>query len=78
MGSGQGIDVWKHRWLLDSAYNKIMSLKGESSISRVNELFYSNIRTWDPGKLEETFYLWEAELVSRIQVGEGSAEDLLV
>ena len=70
--------MWKHRWLSDPTYNKNMSLKGESSVSRVNELFYSNIRTWDPGKLEETFYLWEAELVSRIQVGEGSAEDLLV
>ena len=52
--------MWKHRWLLDSAYNKIMSLKGESSISRVSELFFSNIRTWDPSKLKETFYLWEA------------------
>lgn len=52
--------------------------KGESSVSRVSDLFYPNTRTWDPGKLEETFYLWEVELVNRIQVGEGSAEDLLV
>ncbi|XP_030964229.1 uncharacterized protein LOC115985431 [Quercus lobata] len=32
----------------------------------------------DPGKLEELFYPWEAELVSRIQVGEGCTEDFLV
>lgn len=29
-------------------------------------------------KLEETFYPWEAEMVSQMQVFEGSAEDLLV
>ena len=70
--------MWKNRWLPDPTYNKIVSPKGESSVSQVSELFYPNTRTWDPGKLEETFYPWEAELVSRIQVGEGSVEDLLV
>ena len=43
-----------------------------------SDLFYQNTRTWDLGKLEEMFYLWEAELVNQILVGEGSAEDFLV
>ena len=70
--------MWKYRWLPDPTNNKIVSPKGESFVSRVNELFYPKTRTWDPSKLEETFYPWEAKLVSQIQVGEGSAEDLLV
>ena len=41
-------------------------------------MFYPNTQIWDPGKLEENFYPWEAEMVSRIQVSDGSAEDLLV
>ena len=65
--------MWKNRWLPDPTYNNIVSPKGESSVSQVSELFYPNTRTWDPGKLEETFYLREAELVNQIQVGEGSA-----
>ena len=70
--------MWKHRWLPDPTNNKIVSPKGESFVSPVSELFYPKTRTWDPSKLEETFYPWEAKLVSQIQVGEGSAEDLLV
>ncbi|XP_050267990.1 uncharacterized protein LOC126712626 [Quercus robur] len=62
VGSGHGIDVWKHRWLPNPTYNKIVSPRRESSVSRVSELFYPNIRIWDPGKLEENFYPWEAEM----------------
>lgn len=47
-------------------------------MSRVSDLFYPDTRIWDPGKLEETFYPWESKMMSRIQVCEGSAEDLLV
>lgn len=50
----------------------------KSSVTWVSELFYPNTIVWDPGKLEELFYPWEAELVSRIQVSEGCNEDLLV
>ena len=78
VGSGHGIDVWKHRWLPNPTYNKIISPRRESSVSRVSELFYPDTRIWDPGKLEENFYPWEAEMVSRIQVSVGSVEDLLV
>ena len=78
VGSGHGIDVWKHRWLPNPTYNKIISPRRESSVSRVSELFYPDTRIWDPGKLEENFYPWEAEMVSRIQVCAGSVEDLLV
>ena len=66
VGSGYEIEVWKHRWLPDPTYKKIVSPQGESTITRVCELFYPNTRIWDPGKLEESFYPWEAELVSRI------------
>ncbi|XP_030928675.1 uncharacterized protein LOC115954851 [Quercus lobata] len=62
VGSGHGIDVWKHRWLPNPTYNKIVSPRRESSVSRVSELFYPNTRIWDPGKLEENFYPWEAEM----------------
>lgn len=55
---------------------KIISPQDESTITRVSELFYLNTRIWDLGKLEESFYPWEAELVSRIQVGKGRDEEL--
>ena len=66
VGSRDAIEVWNHRWLPDPTYNKIISPRGESSITRVSELFYPNTRVWDPGKLKELFYPWEAKLVSRI------------
>ncbi|KAL0000585.1 hypothetical protein SO802_014366 [Lithocarpus litseifolius] len=72
------IDVWKHRWLPNPTYNKIVSPRRESSVSRVSDLFYPDTRIWDLGKLKENFYQWEAEMVSQIQVSDGSAEDLLV
>lgn len=78
LGSKHGIDVWKHRWLPNPTYNKIISPRRESPVSRVSDFFFSDTRIWDLGKLEETFYPWEAEMVSQIQVSEGSAEDLLV
>lgn len=78
VGSGQRIDVWKHRWLPNPSYNKIVSPRVEIAITRVSELFYPNTRIWDPGTLAETFYPWEATMVSRIHVTGGCDEDLLV
>jgi len=78
VGSGQMIDVWKHRWLPNPGYNKIVSPRANSTVNRVSELFYSNTRIRDPGKLESNFYPWEADLVSKIQVTEACDEDLLV
>lgn len=78
VGSGQMIDVWKHRWLPDPSHNKIVSPRANSTINWVSELFYSNTRIWDPGKLESNFYPQEADMVSRIQVSEVWDEDLLV
>ena len=78
VGSGQQIEVWKHRWFPDANYSKIITPKAVSIVSRVGDLFYDNTRTWDSGKLAANFYLWEAEMVSRIQVSEVGEEDLLV
>ena len=78
VGSGLQIEVWKHRWLPDPCYSKIINPGADSSISRVCDLFCSNTRTWDPGKLAATFYPWEAKMVSRGHVSEVCEEDLLV
>ena len=43
-GSGQMIDVWKHRWLPNPSYNKIVSPRANSTVNQVSELFYSNTR----------------------------------
>uniref|UniRef100_A0A7N2L8W6 Reverse transcriptase zinc-binding domain-containing protein n=1 Tax=Quercus lobata TaxID=97700 RepID=A0A7N2L8W6_QUELO len=48
------------------------------AVSRVCDLFCTNTKTWDPSKLAATFYPWEAEMVSRVQVSEACDEDLLV
>ena len=76
--SGQQIEAWKHRRLPDPCYSKIITLRVDSIVSRVGDLFYANTRTWDPGKLVANFYPWEAEMVSRVHVSEVCEEDLLV
>ena len=76
--SDQMIDVWKHRWLPDPSYNKIVSPRANSTVNLVSELFNSNTRIWDPGKLESNFYPWEANVVNKIQVSEACDEDFLV
>lgn len=78
VGNGHEIKVWKHIWLPDPTYKKIITPQSESTITRVSELFYSNTRIWDLGELEESFYPWEAKLVSWIQVGKGRDKELLV
>ena len=64
--------------LPDPCYSKIITLRVNSIVSRVGDLFYANIRTWDPGKLVANFYPWEAKMVSRVHVSEVCEEDLLV
>ena len=78
VGSGQQIEVWKHRWLSDPCYSKIITPRADSTVSRVGDLFYANTRTWDPGKLATNFYPWVAEMVSRVHVSKVCEEDLLV
>lgn len=70
VGDGQKINVWLHRWLLDLTHSKICSPRVDLRVERVCDLFHTNMRTWDPGKLESCFLPWEAEMVSRIQVSE--------
>ncbi|KAL0011042.1 hypothetical protein SO802_006150 [Lithocarpus litseifolius] len=78
VGSGQQIEVWKHRWLPDPCYNKIISPRADSTVSRVCDLFCTNTKTWDTGKLAATFYPGEAEIVSRVHISAACDEDLLV
>ena len=78
VGNGQQIEVWKHRWLPDPCYSKIITPRADSTVSRVCNPFFPNTRTWDPGKLATTFYPWEAKMVSQVHVSEVCEEDLLV
>ena len=55
-----------------------MSPKGSSTVNWVSDLFYTNTGIWNPRRLESSFYLWEAKMVSRIHVSEAWAEDLLI
>ena len=48
------------------------------SVHWVCDLFYSDTRVWDSGRLENCLIPWEADLVRRIQVCEAEAEDTLV
>ena len=78
VGNGELIDVWKHQWLPDPTCSKIISPRVSSSVTWVYDLFYPNIRIWDPGKLEGCFLLWEAKLMGRIPISEGWDEDILI
>ena len=70
VGDGQKIDVWLHHWLHDLTHSKICSPRANLRVEMVCDLFHTNTRAWDPGKLESCFLPWEAEMVSRIQVSE--------
>ena len=78
VGNGELIDVWKHQWLPDPACSKIISPRASSSVTWVYDLFYPNIRIWDPWKFEGRFLPWEADLMGRIPVSEGWDEDILI
>ena len=56
----------------------IVSPKFGSLVSRVCDLFYSNSKIWDPGKLASYFLPWEAEVIGRIHVSDGWDEDILI
>ena len=56
VGSGQQIEVWKHKWLPDPCYNKIISPRADSIVSWVCDMFCTNKKTWYPSKLAATFY----------------------
>ena len=47
-------------------------------MNRVSDLFYTNTRIWDPGRLKSNFYRWEAEMVSKIHASEAWANDILI
>ena len=76
--NGHMIDVWNHRWLFDPNYSKNVSPRASSTVNRVSDLFYTNTRIWDPGRLKSNFYRWEAEMVSKIHVSEAWANDILI
>ena len=54
------------------------SLRADSTVSQVCDLFCTNKKSWDPSKLVAIFYPWEAKMVSQVQVSEACDEDLLV
>uniref|UniRef100_A0A7N2LJ47 Reverse transcriptase zinc-binding domain-containing protein n=1 Tax=Quercus lobata TaxID=97700 RepID=A0A7N2LJ47_QUELO len=75
---GGSINIWEHNWLTDPANSRIVSPRINNDVVYVKDLFYANTRIWDPGQLERNFLPWEAEVVRRIPVSEGSAEDVLI
>ena len=78
IGDENLIDVWRHRWLPDLNHSKIISPRTDSSIHRVCDLYFLDIRVWDPGRLESCLIPRVADLVRRIQVCEDGAEDTLI
>ncbi|KAK9999046.1 hypothetical protein SO802_018649 [Lithocarpus litseifolius] len=78
VGNGELIDIWRHRWLPDLHYSKIISPRANTSVIRVCELFVPHTKIWDPGKLALCFLPWEAEKVSQIQVCSDGEEDVLI
>lgn len=72
------IDVWNYHWLPEPTSSMIVSPKSSSLVFQVCDLFYSNSRIWDPGKLASCFLPWEVKVVGRIHVSDGWDEDILI
>lgn len=47
-------------------------------MARVCDLFHTNTKIWDPGKLAHCFLPWEAEIVKQIYVCADGEEDVLI
>ena len=78
VGSGQMIDVWHHKWLLDLNHSKIISPNANNDVRRVCDLFLPGTQTWDSGRLASCFLPWEADIVRKIQVCADGEEDILI
>ena len=78
VANGFSIDVWNHRWLLESGHSKIISPRRDAEVSRVHGLIYPDTTVWDPGLSERWFLPWEAEMIKHIHVSEAGRDDMLV
>ena len=77
VGNVESIKIWEHKWLTEFSNSYVVSLRIDTEVSLVKDLFVAGRRVWDPGLVQRLFLPWEAELIQRILVCEESVADLL-
>lgn len=68
VGDGASINIWEHRWLPNTASNKVLSPQGSANVVWVKELLVPNSGIWNLDLLDRTFIPWEAKEIKRIHV----------
>ena len=68
VGDGRSINIWEQRWVPNLSTSKVVSPRSNSHVTWVSELFLPNSKSWDVELLNNIFYPWEAEEISRIHV----------
>ena len=68
VGDGASINILEHRWLPNTASNKVLSPQGSANVVWVKELLVPNSGIWNLDLLDRTFIPWEAKEIKRIHV----------
>ncbi|KAK9987796.1 hypothetical protein SO802_028035 [Lithocarpus litseifolius] len=79
IGNGDGVRIWKDRWIPSPESFKVTSPVGShSGLERVSSLIDVEKRGWDVGKVKNTFLPHEAELILSIPISARLPEDSLI
>ena len=69
IGNGEGVRIWKDRWILSPKSFKVTSSVGtHSGLEMVLSLVDVDRRGWDVGRVRNTFLPHEAELILSIPI----------
>ena len=79
IGNGEGVRIWKDRWISSPKSFKVTSpVVAYSGLEKVSSLVDIDRRGWDVRKVKNTFLPHEAELILSIPISAKLPEDSLI
>ena len=66
VGDGTKIDIWEDCWIPNSSSRKILTVRGNRVLSRVNELIDPYLGEWDEDLIRENFWPIDADRILQI------------
>jgi hypothetical protein len=76
-GNGETIDIWADHWVPSSPTRKVVTIRGNQILTRVNELICPITGGWDEDLIRQTFWSVDAERILRIPLPSFGQSDFI-
>lgn len=74
VGNGASIDIWQDPWLPRGTTRKPVTSRGQSLLTRVEELINPILGEWDEQLVRDTFWQQDADVILNLPISEGESD----